>query len=63
MATNSTGDSTTTTISLKPSVAKEGKIRASNLDLSFSAYVQKLIERDLVYRPDMVLSEKRSVAG
>jgi predicted DNA-binding protein len=58
MSTNSIGNNTTWSISMKPDMAKEAENRAKNLGLGRSAYLRKLIERDLELRPDFVLSEK-----
>jgi hypothetical protein len=44
-------------VSFPPRLLAESKARARNLGLSFSAYVQKCLERDLQDRPDIVYRE------
>lgn len=45
-------------ISFPPSLLAEAKERCAKLGLSFSAYVQKCIERDLAERGAIVYEEK-----
>ena len=44
-------------VSFPPRLLADAKARARNLGLSFSAYVQKCLERDLLERPDIVFRE------
>jgi hypothetical protein len=44
-------------ISFPPKLLAESKTRAKNLGLSFSAFVQKCLERDLSDRPDIIYKE------
>ncbi len=44
-------------ISFPPKLLAESKVRAKNLGLSFSAFVQKCLERDLSDRPDIIFRE------
>jgi hypothetical protein len=44
-------------ISFPPKLLAESKVRAKNLGLSFSAFVQKCLERDLSDRPDIIFKE------
>jgi hypothetical protein len=44
-------------ISFPPKLLADSKLRAKNLGLSFSAFVQKCLERDLSDRPDIIFKE------
>jgi hypothetical protein len=44
-------------ISFPPKLLADAKARARNLGLSFSAFVQKCLERDLCDRPDIIFRE------
>jgi hypothetical protein len=44
-------------ISFPPKLLSDSKERAKNLGLSFSAFVQKCLERDLSERPDVIFKE------
>jgi hypothetical protein len=44
-------------ISFPPRLLADAKVRARNLGLSFSAFVQKCLERDLSDRPDIIFRE------
>ena len=44
-------------ISFPPKLLADSKVRAKNLGLSFSAFVQKCLERDLSDRPDIIFKE------
>ena len=44
-------------ISFPPKLLADAKARAKNLGLSFSAFVQKCLERDLADRPDIIFRE------
>lgn len=44
-------------ISFPPKLLADAKLRATNLGLSFSAFVQKCLERDLAERPDVIYRE------
>jgi hypothetical protein len=44
-------------VSFPPKLLADAKARARNLGLSFSAFVQKCLERDLADRPDIVFRE------
>ncbi|HEY1793899.1 MAG TPA: hypothetical protein VGG34_13360 [Opitutaceae bacterium] len=44
-------------ISFPPRLLAEAKDRARKLGLSFSAFVQKCLERDLAERPDVIFRE------
>jgi hypothetical protein len=44
-------------VSFPPKLLADAKARARNLGLSFSAYVQKCLERDLADRPDIIFRE------
>jgi len=44
-------------VSFPPRLLADAKARARSLGLSFSAYVQKCLERDLSERPDIVFRE------
>jgi hypothetical protein len=44
-------------ISFPPKLLADAKLRARNLGLSFSAFVQKCLERDLAERPDVIYRE------
>jgi hypothetical protein len=44
-------------ISFPPKLLADAKARAKNLGLSFSAFVQKCLERDLSDRPDIIFRE------
>jgi hypothetical protein len=44
-------------VSFPPRLLADAKTRARNLGLSFSAYVQKCLERDLADRPDIIFRE------
>ena len=44
-------------VSFPPKLLADAKARARNLGLSFSAFVQKCLERDLADRPDIVYKE------
>lgn len=45
-------------VSFPPPLLAAAKKRARNLGLSFSAYVQKCVERDLKERPTIVFEER-----
>ena len=45
-------------ISFPPKLLADAKARARNLGLSFSAFVQKCLERDLCDRPDIIFKEQ-----
>ncbi|HYD84512.1 MAG TPA: hypothetical protein VEA63_10675 [Opitutus sp.] len=47
-------------VSFPPELLDTAKERAENLGLSFSAYVQKLLEKDLTERGAIVFAEKAS---
>jgi hypothetical protein len=49
-------------ISFPPKLLAESKVRARNMGLSFSAFVQKCLERDLADRPDIVFKESGGAA-
>jgi hypothetical protein len=49
-------------ISFPPKLLAESKVRAKNLGLSFSAFVQKCLERDLSDRPDIIFKESGGTA-
>jgi hypothetical protein len=49
-------------ISFPPKLLAESKVRAKNLGLSFSAFVQKCLERDLSDRPDIIFKESGGAA-
>jgi hypothetical protein len=49
-------------ISFPPRLLADGKVRAKNLGLSFSAFVQKCLERDLSDRPDIIFKESGGAA-
>jgi hypothetical protein len=49
-------------ISFPPKLLAESKVRAKNLGLSFSAFVQKCLERDLSDRPDIIFRESGGTA-
>jgi len=44
-------------VSFPPRLLADAKARARNLGLSFSAFVQKCLERDLLDRPDIIFRE------
>jgi hypothetical protein len=44
-------------ISFPPKLLADAKVRSRNLGLSFSAFVQKCLERDLSDRPDIIFKE------
>ncbi|HEY1848443.1 MAG TPA: hypothetical protein VGG37_04520 [Opitutaceae bacterium] len=44
-------------ISFPPKLLADAKLRAKSLGLSFSAFVQKCLERDLAERPDVIYRE------
>jgi len=44
-------------VSFPPRLLADAKVRARNLGLSFSAFVQKCLERDLLDRPDIIFRE------
>jgi hypothetical protein len=44
-------------VSFPPRLLADAKVRARNLGLSFSAFVQRCLERDLADRPDIILRE------
>lgn len=44
-------------VSFPPPLLAAAKKRARNLGLSFSAYVQKCVERDLKERPSIIFEE------
>lgn len=48
---------TNQSISFPPKLLADSKVRAKNLGLSFSAFVQKCLERDLSDRPDIIFKE------
>ena len=50
-------------ISFPPKLLAESKLRAKNLGLSFSAFVQKCLERDLSDRPDIIFKESGGTAA
>jgi hypothetical protein len=50
-------------ISFPPKLLAESKVRAKNLGLSFSAFVQKCLERDLSDRPDIIFKESGGEAA
>jgi hypothetical protein len=50
-------------ISFPPKLLAESKVRAKNLGLSFSAFVQKCLERDLSDRPDIIFRESGNESG
>lgn len=50
-------------VSFPPAMLSAAKRRADNLGLSFSAYVQKCIERDLAERPPIVFHERSEPAA
>jgi hypothetical protein len=50
-------------ISFPPKLLAESKLRAKNLGLSFSAFVQKCLERDLSDRPDIIFKESGGAAA
>lgn len=59
MATNSTGNSVTKTISLDPDMAIASEARAKSLGFrSYSAYCQSLLRKDLSKGGNMTLEEK-----
>jgi hypothetical protein len=49
-------------ISFPPKLLAEARERAKKLGLSFSAFVQKSLERDLSERPDIIFSESGGTA-
>jgi hypothetical protein len=49
-------------ISFPPKLLAESKLRAKNLGLSYSAFVQKCLERDLSDRPDIIFKESGGTA-
>jgi hypothetical protein len=49
-------------ISFPPKLLAESKLRAKNLGMSFSAFVQKCLERDLADRPDIIFKESGGAA-
>jgi hypothetical protein len=49
-------------ISFPPKLLAESKMRARNLGMSFSAFVQKCLERDLSDRPDIIFKESGGTA-
>jgi hypothetical protein len=49
-------------ISFPPKLLADSKVRAKNLGLSFSAFVQKCLERDLSDRPDIIFRESGGAA-
>ena len=53
----------TQSISFPPELLAEARCRADNLDLAFSAYVQKCIERDLAERGAIVYEERAASDG
>ena len=60
MATNSTCNSVTKTVSMDPEMAAASEARAKALGFrAYSTYVQNVLQRDLNERPDIVLTEKR----
>jgi hypothetical protein len=44
-------------VSFPPKLLADSKARARNMGLSFSAFVQKCLERDLADRPDIIFRE------
>jgi hypothetical protein len=44
-------------ISFPPKLLADSKVRAKNLGLSLSAFVQKCLDRDLSDRPDTIYKE------
>ncbi len=44
-------------VSFPPKLLADSKVRAKTLGLSFSAFVQKCLERDLQDRPDILYRE------
>ncbi len=49
-------------VSFPPRLLADAKARARNLGLSFSAFVQKCLERDLSDRPDIIFRESGGAA-
>ena len=61
MATNSTGNSVTKTISMETAMWTDSDARARKLGLrSYSAYIQNLVRQDLQHRQALTITEASS---